>query len=67
MIGRAMGRNGSPSPDSVDSVTDSDLAAETSGMMATMNRAGTGAEDWVTVAAYENLKGRPHPAAAVRA
>lgn len=35
--------------------------------MAAMNRSGTGTDDWVAVAAYENLKGRPHPAAAVRA
>jgi hypothetical protein len=37
--------------------------------MAAMNlpSARTHSDDWVTVAAYENVKGRPHPAAAVRA
>jgi hypothetical protein len=37
--------------------------------MAAMNlpSARRPSDDWVTVAAYENVKGRPHPAAAVRA
>lgn len=37
--------------------------------MAAMNlpSARRSSDGWVSIAAYENVKGRPHPAAAVRA
>lgn len=32
-----------------------------------MDAMDTSINDWITIAAYENLPGRPHPMAAVRA